>query len=261
MSYRRDKKKSNQRYVVVFIVLLFMMFTPIARVMFDIVEKPFEVAYENIYTITGETKNFLQSWYAKKRLVEERDELKDEIIRLETRLTRFEIMEQEYQDLVNLLSMRQVGESIVGAQILDRFGNESFIINAGEKQGVSLGDRVIMHENVAIGQVSQVYSNTARVDSYTKLNYETASILFPLNQDLLLVGQGGSTMSVAVPREITIEPGMVLYTQHTPGRIIGVVRDVQFDARDPFQQVFVSPPVNMRNAAFVAIVQQQPIQE
>lgn len=255
MSYRydRQKKVKNQRYFLIGFLLVVALFTPVYGWLFDIIERPLESAWQSRNEMFDGTENFFQAFYGKQQILEENKALEEEIARLKIDNLRVGYLSDERDQLLNIT---QMDGSILPAHILHHgvLGNpDTLLINQGLNNNLAIGNQVFAYENVLIGYVSQVYDHSAEVTLYTKNNERIFGMLYPRASTLEAVGQGKGGFMIETPREVEAEVGDILYSMNENGSIIAVVREIVFDPRDPFKQVYLSYPVNINQIQAVGV--------
>ena len=233
--------------------MVLALFTPIYSWVFDLFEKPLAHTWENQGEVFTGAENFFQSLYGKKQILAENETLKNQIVRLEIDNLRTRYLSEELEKIQNI---SLVSTGIIPAHILRQGtlgARDSLIIDQGMNSGVQPGDQVVAYENVLLGFVSEVYDTTARVTLYSHPEQEIHGVLFPHNVNLVAKGYGKGSFLIETPREIEAEAGDLFYSLKQPGQIVAMVRDVVFDPRDPFKQVYLSYPVNISEIQIVGI--------
>jgi len=259
MNYHYDKRKKTARrwYLAVGLLLLSVLFTPIYRWVFDIIEKPLAITWDNNNRVFTGNENFLQSLYGKSQLVQENKQLQEEITRLEIDNLRTEYLSDE---LNKIYQIRESDSTFVSARVLKQgiVGNaDTLIINHGSTTGVTIGDHVVAYDNILIGYVSDVYDITSRVTLYAQTDQSINGFLFPRDVNLTATGQGAGGFLIETPREVEVVEGDIFYNLGQSGSIIAIVRKIVFDPRDPFKQVYLSYPINISSLQTVGIKSQK----
>lgn len=253
MSYRYDKQKKNRRfyYGLGSLFLILALFTPVYGFLFNVFQKPIMQSWENKQDLFADTSNIFQSFGSKQKILEENKKLQQEIDRLKIDNLRTRYLADQ---LENTLLVGQT-DSIIGSII--EYGSlaayDNVVVNKGIHAGVTVGDKVFIAENVLIGYVADTYSKTSRVALYSDNEQSISGILYPHNETLVAQGNGGGNFIIETPREINVENGDIFYSLGEPGNIIGIVRHVEFDPRDPFKQVYLSYPINLKDHQIVGI--------
>ncbi|MFT7327883.1 MAG: hypothetical protein ACI870_000054 [Crocinitomicaceae bacterium] len=254
MSYRYDKQRQVRKrwYIFGTIFLLIALFTPIYSWFFDMLEKPFEKNWSDRIALEVESKNIFQSFYNKQRIIDENQTLKEDVRRLEIDNLRTRYLSEELeknlllQELTNIVPAHVVRRDIYGS-------SDIFLINQGDDTGLAVGDKVLNYNKVLIGYISELYDTSSEVTLFSHVDETRNGILFPHDITLNVEGHGNGTFKINAPREINIVENDIFYDLENPGFIIGIVREVVFDARDPFKQVYLSYPMSLNEINLVGI--------
>ena len=258
MSYRYDKekKRKQQWYLTGILFIAVVFFTPALTYVFDIIEQPLARAWEQSNANMDRLSNIFQRSYAAGEIAQENQELKNRIAVLEVDVLRTQYLESVLESYQAIEDAVLVNETVTQGQVLVHGTPgkaDTLLINRGSRDGVSFGDTVITAGNLLIGSVSEVFDTTSRVDLLSKSEQETMAVLFPHQESLKLLGHGKSYRA-ELPRESLVEVGDTVYSQAEPGRLIAVVREIIFDPRDPFKQVYLSAPVDISNIQTVGVI-------
>lgn len=260
MSYRYDKQRTSRRrwYIIFTLGLILALFTPLYSWLFGLFEKPLARSWENKQEFFDGSENFIEAFYGKTRLVEKNKELEKEIIRLEIDNLRTAYLSQQ---LEKISQIKNEDDTLVVARILSfgTFGSsDTVIINQGLDNGITIDDEVFMYENISLGYVSDVYDTTARVTLYSQVEQSINGVLFPHDINLTAYGYGKGSFIIETPREVEVVEGDIFYSLNQPESIIGIVKTVTFDARDPFKKAYITYPVNLNEVQLVGIKKQTP---
>ena len=256
MSYRYDKARKNRRtwYTIASVLVILFLFTPVYSWLFDIAERPIARSWEQGNQTLADSQNFLQSFYGKKTILKRNQELAQENNRLAIDNLRTDYLAQELEKITN--TQETLETPAVVASVINKGSLSSantWIINSGIDSGITVGDRVIAYDTSVIGTVTEVFDTTARITLYSAVGQSVNGILFPHNENLMAKGQGGGGFMIETPRSIEAAPGDVFYSQENPGYVIAIVQAIEFDARDPFKQVYLSYPTNVNQIQTVVI--------
>lgn len=255
MSYRYDKQKKQrkQRFFVVAILLMVAFFTPAYTWIFDTIERPLARGWESRNNTFDGTENFFQAFYGKKQILKKNKELGEEIERLKIDNMRVSYLSQERDTLYQI---KEMNNTLLPAHVLHHgiIGNSDvLLINQGINNSITIGSSVFAYNNILIGYVSEVYDSTSEVTLYTKNGEKIFGVLYPQERTLEAKGQGKGGFMIETPREVEAAVGDILYSMNENGSIIAVVRDIVFDPRDPFKQVYLSYPININQIQNVGI--------
>ncbi|MFT6829540.1 MAG: cell shape-determining protein MreC [Candidatus Paceibacteria bacterium] len=255
MSYRYDKarKTKGRWYFLVAFLVILVIFTPVYSLLFNIIEKPLAYSWQQKGKVFNGTENFFQAFYGKQQILDENEELKQEINRLEIDNLRTRYLSEELEKVFGLLD---IDSGLIPARILNKGilgSRDVLIIDQGSENNVAIADSVVAYDNSLIGSVNAVFNNTAHVTLYSHPEQLINGVLFPHNVNVIAQGHGNGGFLIETPREIEAATGDILYSLTEPGNIIAIVREVIFDPRDPFKQVYLSYPRNINEVQVVGI--------
>lgn len=255
MSYRydREKKRRNNWYLVGTLLIIVIIFTPVPRLLFDVLERPLERAWQESQENGEEARGLFNRFYAKTKLLEKQEELQREVDQLTIDGLRTAYLESV---LSTYQSIREVAEAAIVADVVltppvSTAG--TLVVNRGSNDGVRSGSEVITKENLSLGTVSHVYDTTSRVTLHTKAGQQTRAILYPHGESFTLIGHGDSYRA-ELERDSEVAEGDVAYSQFIPGRIVAVVQKIVFDPRDPYKEVYLARPLNLNTIQSVGII-------
>ena len=166
----------------------------------------------------------------------------------------YRVVKEENDALRTLLTLAQKEEGvtapIVSSVISSPFG--TFLIGAGETDGVAKGDLVITSGGFVIGVVEETYVRTSIVRELLAggSNVEVLLSGAPIG----MLGRGGGNAIATLPQEIRVEEGMPVTSPAYGGRAVGIVGRVEHDASSAEQDVYVQLPVNMASLTYVYVV-------
>lgn len=253
MSYRYDRNKKNKRFVYVAgsVLLALLLFSPLYSILFSSVQKVAIASWEERNDINARASNFIQSLASRQSIIEKNNQLQQEVKRLEIDNLRTRYLADQLEMVSGYAE-----QNITPASILD-YGSlavyDHVIINQGLDNGVNIGDTVFTSGSVTIGFINEVYSQSARVMLYSNVGQSISGILYPHSEAMIAKGNGGGNFIIESPREINVEIGDIFYSLNQPNNIIAVVEHVDFDPRDPFKQVYLRYPVNIKQHQIVGI--------
>lgn len=251
MSYLYDKRKKNKKRkgIILGVFILVLLFTPIIEYIYGILEKPFSRAHENVNVITDEVELLanIQS-FSKQELVEHNTKLQDEVKRLKA--------EKEYnQFYIDRFAEAYEGD-LVSANILDRslLNSALMTLNRGTEHGFAVGDQVFVSDYILIGEIVDVFDVTSRVLLYSDAEQSLEGVLFPHDIPVTLDGYGATQYHMQIDRAVPVEPGDIVYSAALSGYSLAVVRDVEFDPRDPFKHVILTSRANIHELTHVQVL-------
>lgn len=195
-------------------------------------------------------------------LVKDKDKLVEENTVLRERLASYEAIEQALQTLestqLEMLEIfgRHVDNNFVAAGVLihpPETPYDILIVDAGESDGVVEGDMVSLPEGGALGRVTEVYENQSKVELYSGSGVEINAYLERNNVAVKLIGRGGGSFGLELPRDVQIEPGDRMLMPGVLSELVGVVSEVTLEPTDSTQKIIVRGVGNINSVRFVAI--------
>lgn len=193
---------------------------------------------------------------SKSSITNENHNLIDEITFLRLRMSDYNILEKENQDLKDLLG--RVGEKndFILGNILskpNRSPYDTLIIDIGSSDGLGVGNSVYVNGTIPIGSIERVYDHSALVSLYTNPGRKTEGFVDVSNVSVELTGRGGGNFEMIIPMELQIEKGTIIYLPGNNTKIIAYVDEVISSPTDPFKKVILSSPVNIQNLKWVEV--------
>lgn len=134
---------------------------------------------------------------------------------------------------------------------------DTFIVDAGEAEGVRVGDFVSAGGNTRIGTVSEVYAHTSRVILFSAPG-QTYDVLLRLASTTQVVpvsmqGQGSGSFIGQVPAGTPVRVGDSLVFPGIASALAGSVSSVLFDPKQSFATLYARLPVDLLALRFVEI--------
>lgn len=184
-------------------------------------------------------------------------QLEEQVASYEAARIELDQVKQENQLLRTELNYTPTDRSMVTAQIIGKPNHSIFnsmVIDAGAKQGVQVGQLVVAHSALGVGQVVAVSDTTATVELFGAPHFDGEVLLSNKGITVPATGKGSGNFEIHIPREVEVADGDLLAFPEDPSVTIGVVKSIIFDPRDPFQTVLARLPVNVQELRFVRVL-------
>lgn len=257
-------KRKTTRIVIIVVILGIIFAVPFMR-------RSFRSGVSTIGLSIGRVTHSIGSWFgslgtavrSKYALEAENNALEAEIGELNARLTSYNAVAGENADLKKILGRTDHAEFTLAAVIEKPPHSiyDTLVIDGGAKANLSVGQLVYANGETPIGFIQEVRSATAIVELYSAPG-ETFSARLSVpgeathtNIDVDLIGRGGGNFSATIPHDIVITPGTVVVTKEIHPYTVAIFQKVTSDARDPFQTLLLSAPVNINELSFVVVRQ------
>jgi len=176
-----------------------------------------------------------------------------EILKIENEQLKKQISFKQTRDL-SQLSTKIIGKDIEGTE-------QSVMIEGGRRDGLKVGQPVIVEDGLLVGKISKVEENIAFVRLLSDNQNKVAATI--LNKDKSLgVVEGGYGISIKmnfIPRNEIITVGNQIVTsgleENMPrGLLIGTVVAVENEAYQPFQKAILAPTADLSKLNLVSVL-------
>lgn len=254
MSYLlKSKKEKNGFSRIAFVTLAFLILIVILNFtnpnlfggFFHTLGTPFWKAGT---AISGTTRSVLAYFSSKTRLERENRELRQELFEKNAAQLSFETIRAENEELKTSLE-RASKKKLLLAYVLKRPGfspYDTFIIDAGNVDGIKVNERVNVGGDAAIGYVKEVFENTALVRLYSSPAEEIDVRIEGVTKTAVqAIGRGSGNFEIKIPRDLEVEIGSTVLLAGTT-EVLGVVEDKEADIAHSLQTLYFRFPFNIQ---------------
>lgn len=192
------------------------------------------------------------------------DDLAEDYKRLLVENSELRVLEDENKQLKSLLDLKKDKQyNLITANIInrDQTNRNILIIDAGEDQGIKVGQPAVVNNGIIIGKVIDVGVDFSKVrlliDSFSKLAVKVGE---QNKISGMLVGSLGLGMDLTyIPQEQEIKKGDLVVTADldtniAPGLVVGQVEEIEFSQEEVFKKASVSPIINYETISILAII-------
>jgi len=131
---------------------------------------------------------------------------------------------------------------------------ESFIINKGSIDGISIGDLVVEQSGIALGLIETVDKNSSKFKPFFVYG-EKVSVFFPeSNFGIELNGVGGGVFELSLPLDFKIIVGEKALLPGGDFYLVAAVKDIIQNETDKFKKVSLTIPLTMKSFRWVWVV-------
>lgn len=200
-------------------------------------------------------KNLFALIKDKDELVEENTVLRERLASYEATLLALQTLESTQLEMLRIFG-RSGNEDFVAAGVLvhpPETPYDILIVDAGEEDGVIEGSMVSLPEGGALGRVTEVYENQSKVELYSGSGVETNAYLERHNVSIKLIGRGGGSFELELPRDIEIKEGDKMLLPGVESELVGVVSKVMLEPTDSTKKIIVRGVGNINSVRFVSI--------
>lgn len=188
-------------------------------------------------------------------LVDENNTLKETLALYEEQSARYRALEVQNQSLRDMVSLVESDGDGKTAGVLSAFRSSpygTFVIGAGERDGIARGDIVLTPGGFALGRVSDLDSHTAMVDGL----FSPGNVIEVLVKDIAfdVEGRGGGNARAEIPRGAEVIVGDAVIVPSFGGRVAGVIGEIESASSSATQLIFIRLPHNLDTLRFVYVV-------
>lgn len=191
----------------------------------------------------------------RRKLVEENERLQSTIALYEEQSARYRALEVQNESLRDMVSLVESERDGVTVRVLSSFRASpygTFVIGAGERDGIAQGDIVLTPGGFALGRVSSLDAHTATVDALfspgNSVEVIVGNVAFPVE------GRGGGNARAEIPRGAEIAVGDAAIAPSFGGRVTGVIGSIESASSSATQTVFLRLPHSLDSLRFVYVV-------
>lgn len=193
----------------------------------------------------------------KSTLIARNQELEGEVLALKLKQVDYDLMLKENQDLKSELGRNADGERVI-TRVLSKpplSPYDTVVVDVGTAEGIVLGNKAYMGENIVVGMVVNVTPRTSLVELFSNNDRKQEAVLSRTGTSFTLVGQGGGNMKLEVPKDTDIIWGDTFMYPTISSPIIGSVYYIDTNSQSSFKSVYVRVPFNVFSSKYLFIGQ------
>lgn len=135
----------------------------------------------------------------------------------------------------------------------DRTFYGTLIIDAGDAEGITVGQIAYAFGSIALGTISEVRASQSTVELFSAPSRETAGTAEGSATTVSLIGRGAGEFEVRMPRDVHFTVGEFISLQSVHTAVLAKIERIATDPRDPFQRLLAKAPVNLQALKFVIV--------
>lgn len=113
------------------------------------------------------------------------------------------------------------------------------VLSKGFVDGIEEGSIVYVRGNQAVGYIAEVHKTTSTMRLYSSADQKVEGVIKDIDTSVTLIGQGGGSYIIEVPKTIAITVGQNVYLSGAQNMILGVVVEVKNDPQDTFTKAYI----------------------
>jgi cell shape-determining protein MreC len=260
---QRDNRRKQKRFAktagviggVLVIVIILNFFNPnFFAPLLQTIGKPI---FEARGGVLGSVNTFFEFLHSKAAMVAENNVLKERLA-----LTDAIKLERDYYksynaELLKRTSKTDEKQQFTLARIISKPGvspYDTIVIDVGVENSISVHDLVFAEENVILGEVLEVYKNSALVGLYSSPGKETNVLIGPKAIPAIATGKGGGNFEVKFPRntEILVHDTVVMASSSI--NLLGKVESIQSGLTDTFERALFKNVADVTTLNIITVV-------
>lgn len=256
---QKSKSKGNGLLKLLLVVvfsgtffLIIYLFPTRTRNFFYTISLPFWSVREGYISLLSDagtyflTKDFLESKVS---------DLEKEVDGLRLKVIDYDVLLKENQSLKNKFGREESSNRIL-SRVLSKppvSPYDTFVVDAGSKNGVNLGNRVYVSDTIIIGVVKKVSRDTSLVELFSNGGTKQNAVLSRTGASFTLLGNGGSNFVLQVPKDVDVVWGDTFIYSNLHPSLMGSVYHIDGNTQSAFKSVYIRPPTNIFSADWVMI--------
>jgi len=208
------------------------------------------------------TSRFKQFFITKTKLINENERLQQNL----TQLMAIEIerarLATDNAALRAILNYQSATSSVTrtAARILTRASQsplDAITADVGQetvRQPFVVGDLVVGAGNVALGQVIAIANRTVKIELYSSWGSKFDVLVGLGRVPAQAKGRGSGNFAISLPRDLAVkinDPVFVIRGENE--YVLGIVKIIERDPSDAFQEIFFRSPLNLELLSWVEI--------
>ncbi|MES2436827.1 MAG: rod shape-determining protein MreC [Patescibacteria group bacterium] len=197
---------------------------------------------------------------SKRTLLEHNRSLREQLALMEATVLEKNILTEENESLRKLLGRENASTTSIVARIISKPGfspYDTIIIDAGDQEGVVVGDTVVVNGSVLVGKVATTAAHSSNVVLYSSPEQKVQVLIGPQAVETTAFGKGGGNFEVKLPRNASIKEGDSVVMAEHPEYIFGAITSIQISDADSFEKVLFRSAIDVTETKFVTV--EQPI--
>ncbi len=165
-------------------------------------------------------------------------------------------LETENEQLKDLLGRKPEADDRTLAVILSRppkIPFDSFLIDIGEDNGLTVGDYVYAEFNFLIGQVEVVSKSTSIVKLFSSPDKKIDVIVASSTTPVVAEGRGNGNFYIKLAKNVDVFEGDAVVIPSFRNSLLGVIEKIDGGEGDAYSQVYFKLPVNLNSLRYVQV--------
>ena len=193
---------------------------------------------------------------SKASLEEENTRLRDAMTAITLESYTRDLLKSENEKLKAMLGRSRKDDLLLVVILArpDRSPYDTLVVDVGEDSGVTPGMKVLTDGDLVLGEITQVYAKTSRVQLYSSSGTEFPVLIGSSTPiEAVAHGVGGGNFRVSLPRGTPVHEGDLVSFPALGSDFAGVVDHILAPESVTFATVYFKLPINWNNLRYVYI--------
>lgn len=261
MIYHRSKQGStflNRKNIIlsvfVAVSIFFLLYSPIRKSLTQGVHNVAITLWSARSSVSSTLNSIVTNFKTKDSLVAENDILNEALSIMSVQLLDRNLLVEKVARLEEALG-RSNGDNRVVAKVLvgpGRSPYDTLIIDAGNKNGLNVGDLVVYAGSGVIGEIVEVVASSAKIKIYSSSGEEQLVTVGAQHLPVTAYGRGMGNFEAMVPQGSVVAIGDTVITKEN--LILGTVTFIEEEPANPFKRIFFRVPFNITEINLVEVI-------
>ncbi len=260
MIYRRDNNQEKKKKFFVILAIFFFLYLFTLTSVGSFARAQLGRLAPSVWGVAEQFPGFNTQissiFYSKSSLLDENEILKKEIRDISLKLLDRNLLYEENLSLKERLGRSGSGQTVV-ARVIARPPQslyDTLVVDAGSKEGIKVGEKVLYGDNIMIGEIAEVFEKTSKVKLFSSsgenINVTVGKNVVPA----LAVGAGGGNFEIKIPRDTPVSLGDSILAPSIMPHLLGVVEYIEPKESDPFERILFKSPISPLEIETVEII-------
>lgn len=199
--------------------------------------------------------SFVTNFRDKERLISENEALAAELDRVQAQVLDRNLLAEKVTKLEESLGRVRSDNRVVAEVIVDHRQSpyDTLVVDAGENEGITVGDEVVYSGSGIIGEVIETTSGSSKIKLFSSPGSERAVLVGSHYIPANALGRGMGNFEAKVPEGSVVAVGDTVVS--TKGNLIfGVISLIEEKPAEPFKRIFFRLPFNTTEIRSVEII-------
>lgn len=242
-------------FLSVAIGVFVLLYAPLRSVVTNAVYSIAPFVWETGNKTESALGTFLANLKDKDTIVEENEKLNNDISVMEVKVLDRNLLAEKVTMLEEALGRSRNDDRVVASVLVGvgRSPYDTIVIDAGEKEGVIVGNVVVYSGSGVIGEVVETTPYTSKIKLHSSPGEEHRVTIGLYHIPSLAIGRGMGNFEAKVPQNSIVSVGDNILTAKN-NLILGTVLLIEEKPEEPVKRIFFRAPFNITEIQNVEVI-------